>query len=101
MTKAMTKAMTKKMTKAMTKKDGKTHDHEDGKKDDEDETTDGSKTDDKENATDKSEDGNDGLTMEEWFKEKVQEKKEAAIEWGLNAAATPSTWDILAEALLV
>merc|ERR1712224_902381 len=82
------------------KKHDKKDDREDGKKDDDDENTDETKTDDKENETDKSEDGNDGLTMREWFEEKVKEKKEEAIEWTLNAAAKPSTWDILAEALL-
>merc|ERR1712048_646221 len=85
-------------------KDGKKHDkkddREDGKKDDDDENTDETKTDDKENETDKSEDGNDGLTMREWFEEKVKEKRDEAIEWTLKAAVNPSTWEIAAEILL-
>merc|ERR1711907_347955 len=87
------------------KKDGKKHDkkddREDGKKDDDDENTDETKTDDKENETDKSEDGNDGLTMREWFEEKVKEKRDEAIEWTLNAAVDPSKWELAAEILLV
>merc|ERR1712048_1364760 len=82
------------------KKHGKKDDREDGKKDDDDENTDETKTDDKENETDKSEDGNDGLTMREWFEEKVKEKRDEAIEWTLNAAVDPSTWELAAEILL-
>merc|ERR1712224_830591 len=82
------------------KNDGKTEDHDDGQKDDEDKTTDESKTDDKEPAIDKSGDGNDGLSMREWFDQKVKEKKEGMIEYALRAAAERSTWEILAEALL-
>ena len=85
---------------AFDKKHGKKDDHEDGKKDDDDENTDETKTDDKENETDKSEDGNDGLTMREWFEEKVKEKRNEAIEWTLNAAVNPSKWELAAEILL-
>ena len=80
----------------------KHNDDDEHKQDDDDENE--HKTDEdeneNENATDNSEDGNDGLTMREWFGEKVQERKEAAIQWALNAAVEPSTWDILAEALI-
>merc|ERR1712224_203005 len=88
----------RKKDKKKDKKHDKKDDHEDGKKDDE--NTDETKTDDKGNETDKSEDGNDGLTMREWFEEKVKEKRNEAIEWTLNAAVNPSKWELAAEILL-